>query len=476
MPSIRAVLRGAQVVLGDPRAKQVAAVDLRIEDGRITEIGTTLETAGTGAVRGFDVIDLSGQWVLPGFVDAHQHCWHSVLRALLSDRLSTDADALTAWVASRLLSPEDLYAATFGAIVSHLDAGVTTGLDHCDGIRTSEHAESGLRAHRDGGARGVWCYGLDSRTDSDGQLGVRRALRGAHGQLREMDRQLSTETHGLLTLGVAADASLSLNDFTAQVALADELDLLLLTHTDVGRAGGEPAASQMWADAGLLTQRHLHAHCTGTPPSALARFAEIGCAVVSSPDLELGGGLGFTVLRAADDAGVTTALGVGSQARTSPDMFTTMRMGLQSERGRYQQAAAESKGTSGLTSIAMRSEEVLHFATLGGARALGLGDVCGSIEVGKAADLIVVDPSSPRLRPLVDPIGGVVMHMTVADIDSVLVAGVFKKRGGRMDEAVLATAMEGLDSAFHRLDEAARADTGHGLARSPSAVAAGGRR
>lgn len=472
MPSIRAVLHGAQVVLGDPRARQVASVDLRIEGGRITEIAPATATSAAGEEAPFDVIDVSGRWILPGFVDAHQHAWHSVLRSLLADSVADDADKLTGWVAGHLLGPQDLYAATFGGIVSQLDAGVTTGLDHCDAIRAAAFAESSVAAHEDAGARSVWCYGLDSPFDSDPTVDVDGPHWDRHGQVRELHEHMQSRAPGMLALGVAPRSSLPLDEFAAQVRLARDLEAPLLTHTDDRKGHHGLVVSQTWADAGLLSSRQVHAHCSATPPDVLARFADVGCSVVSSPDLELGSGLGYTALRAADDAGVTTALGTGSQARTSPDMFATMRMGLQSERGRYQQEAAEARGTSGLTKIAMRSEEVLHFATLGGARALGLGDVCGSIEVGKAADLIIIDPSSPRLRPLVDPLGGVVMQMTVADIEAVLVAGEFRKRNGRMDEAVLNKAIEGLDHAFHRLDEAASRDAGHGLADFAAGVAA----
>ena len=455
MASIRSILRGANVVLGDPLDKRTGQVDIRVDGGLITEIGTDLDQHSE-----FEILDLTDQWIVPGFVDGHQHLWQSVIRGLLADCLHPESALIVKKLVGNVLTPEDVYASTFGGAVSQLEAGVTCTLDHCDAVRSLEHGRAAVSALDASGLRAVWCHGFDSIDPVPTHLASDAHALAAH---------VRSATSGLLSFGVAPNDASDLADFADQVHLGQALESLILTHTDT-KHGQIPGGnvSEKWLTAGLLGDRHVHAHCTSTPAAMFAAFADLGCSVVCSPDLELASGLGYTALRQASDAGVTVGLSAGSPAVTSADMFATMRMGLQSERGRYQQLAAEASGTSSIGQITMRTEEVLHFATLGAAQAIGLGDICGSIEVGKAADLVTVSTNSPRLRPIVDPIAGVVLHMSVADIDSVLVAGEFRKRGGRMIDGLDSAAIHQLDAAFERISAAYQSQSGQSLAATPT--------
>lgn len=442
MASGELLMKGARVLIGDPRAKDVRPVDVRVADGVISEVGVDLD-AGSA-----HVLDYSGCWIIPGFVDAHQHLWQAVLRGRLADVLHEGSSALVRELVANVVEPEDVYGGTYGGAIAQVDAGITTTLDHCDAVATLEHARAAVHALHDAGVRAVWAYDFDSVPH-----------RGGSGQEQRLDDARSLEAmvtrHSLLSFGIAPSSDPDGDWLISQFGLADELGARVLTHTDLRDRPDGRFSSQVWLDEGLLSDSHIHASCSRTPAPMFAEFARLGCSVVSTPDVELGGGLGYTALRQSDDAGVVTALGTGSQAVVAPDMFATMRMGLQSERGRYQQAAAEASGTSGIAGITMRTEEILHFATLGGARALGLGDVCGSIETGKAADLVVIRPSSPRLTPVIDPIVGIVLHMGVADIDAVLVAGRFLKQDGALVGDSAARAMTELDAAHARMAQAA---------------------
>lgn len=442
MSSAHVVLRGAHVLLGDPRSKQIEQVDVRIDSGIIAEIGPNLDPADA------DVIDYSDCWIIPGFVDAHEHVWQSVLRGRFANLLVDEASVIVRDLVSNTLEPEDVYAGTYGGAVAMLDAGVTCVFDHCDAVRTLEHGRSGILGLRDAGIRGVWGYGFDSvapSSDSSQRLDDARTL----GAVVSDDP--------LLTLGVIPSEIVDLAQVRAQIALGAELGAPILTHTDARHREGGSSDSEVLLNEGLLSARHVHAYCSTTPDAMFEEFARLGNSIVSTPDVELGGGLGYTALRHSYKAGVNTAIGAGSQAVASSDMFAVMRLGMQSERMRYQQATAQASGTSGIDRIAVRTEEVLFFATLGGARALGLEDVCGSIEVGKAADLIVIRPTSPRLVPLIDPMVAIVMHMGVADIDAVLVGGNFRKRSGTLVDGVAARAMDELDSAHARITSATSA-------------------
>ena len=76
--------------------------------------------------------------------------------------------------------------------------------------------------------------------------------------------------------------------------------------------------------------------------------------------------------------------------------------------------------------------DVLRFATLGGAEALGMDSLVGSIEPGKAADLILLRTDGVHMAPLNDPVAAVVLHAGPADVDTVLVGGEVVKESGRL--------------------------------------------
>ncbi|XRQ08605.1 amidohydrolase family protein [Actinomadura welshii] len=439
MSSGEVVLRGARILVGDPRDKQIVQADLRIRDGVIAQIGADLDVGGA------DVADFSGCWIVPGFVDAHQHVWQAVLRGRLADTAHDEAASAVRALVAGPLAPADVFAGTYGGAVAMLDAGITCTFDHCDAVASAEHGRAGVHGLHEAGIRAVWGYGFDSAPPDDPGRWRPDAAR---------ETAALVDAYPLLSFGIAPAWDGDLHRFAAQLELAGELDAPVLTHTDTATAAGGRAGSEAWLDEGLLGGRHMHAFCSTTPARVLDEIARLGGSVVSAPDLELGGGLGFTRLREAHRAGAVTALGSGSQAAASADFFALMRLAMQSERMRHQQAVAEASGTSGLDRIAMRTEDVLHIATLGGARALGLDDVCGSIETGKAADLVVLRPSSPRLVPLVDPMVALVMHMSVADIDAVLVAGEFRKKDGVLTGDAAARSIDALDASHARLAEA----------------------
>src|SRR5690606_40633244 len=136
---------------------------------------------------------------------------------------------------------------------------------------------------------------------------------------------------------------------------------------------------------------------------------------------ELARGMGRNILAGADRAGVNVGIGADIQANNSPDSLTSMRLAMQTALANATHAVREEPVPAPDGEPTLRPEDVLHFQTLGGARALGLGDVCGSIEVGKAADLVLIDTRTPRLRPVIDPIAAIVLQVSVADIATALV-------------------------------------------------------
>jgi cytosine/adenosine deaminase-related metal-dependent hydrolase len=138
-------------------------------------------------------------------------------------------------------------------------------------------------------------------------------------------------------------------------------------------------------------------------------------------------GMGHPVARRARDRGARTSLGIDIVSNYAGDMFGQMRLLLQAERGRENDAVSEPP-----RSVTLRARDVLELATIGGARAAGVGDRAGSLVPGGQADLILVRTDAINMVPAIDAVGAVVLNANVHDVDTVLVAGRAVKRGGRL--------------------------------------------
>ena len=125
-----------------------------------------------------------------------------------------------------------------------------------------------------------------------------------------------------------------------------------------------------------------------------------------------------------------TRVGLGTDVSCSnpPDMFAQMRLLLQSER--QTRSLAHEGGPP--PKVPINCEEVLVFATMGGARAVGMEDYIGSVTPGKRADLLIVKTDSTRMSPVNDPVAALVMYANASDVDTVFVDGKIVKQDGKL--------------------------------------------
>ncbi|WP_181663159.1 amidohydrolase family protein [Actinomadura madurae] len=440
------LLKSAQVLLGDPRLRDVRQVDLLISDGVITAIGPDIDTDAP-------VEDVSWAWIIPGLVDTHQHLWQATMRALTSDFAGDDYFWIVRRNHAARHTAEDVYNGTFGGAVSLLDAGTTCAIDYSHCNLTPDHADAGIRGFIDSGLRGVWSYGYYHQPTEDNYFTSPQMMYDDSRRIRSTYLPAST---GRVSFGVSPTEMVRapFDQIRDEFLMGRELDALVNPHSNTRFRPGYPSDIKQWHEAGLLWKKQLHVHCNASDAEDLQLLADSGAAVCSTPETELGMGMGYMVLRAADRLGIPCGIGADIQSNNGPDLFTAMRVALGSERGRYHQPIIESGGTSAIGEIALRTEDVLHYATLGGATALGLEDVCGSIEEGKAADLVLIRRDSPRLHPVVDPVAAIAMHVTLGDIDTVMVAGETVKENGRLREDLRRRAVDALETSGDRIAKA----------------------
>ena len=441
-------ISGGLVLIGPPRDSRFERVDLLLIDGVIASIGLDIDRASAD-----EVIDATGTVVIPGFVDTHHHLWETNLRGISAAWDIIDFSWGIRFHHSAIQSADDIYAGTFAGALSAVDAGITTTLDFSHAINSPEHAREAIRAIQDAGIRATFAYGLIAAPYAPSGFASDEDRRD---DLRSLRSELFSSENAatLVRLGVAVNdiGGVPWEQTRAEYELARELDLVSTSHTDsTWSPQRSPEISWLHHD-GLLAARQVHAHMNTASEHELRLVADAGAAVASTPETELQMGMGFPMFARAAELGIAVGIGTDIQANNPADAFTQMRLGMHAETARANQPLLDTWGTGALHSVAVTPAEMLHHATLGGAEVLGLDRVTGSIEEGKAADLVLVRCDQLHHRPLIDPMATLVQQSRVSDVHTVLVAGTVLKRDGHLDENSSAKAATLVDAAWDRLD------------------------
>jgi len=389
---MRLLIRGGTAVDTDPVSARAA--DVLVEDGRIAAIGPDLPPPA-----GVEILDATGMFVLPGFVDTHRHTWQAGIRALGPDISFAGYLELVLGTLAPRYQPDDVHVGTLAGALECLDAGITTVVDWSHIQHTPDHTAAALDALRQSGIRAVFGYCV-----SDPDVAVARRVLDATG--------------GLVTMAMAPFGPEIIDEEAAlrEWRVARELDLPVTVHMGGHGAGSAERGLDFLSRNGLLSPRTSYAHGNSYSDDALARIAHSGGALSVSPIVEAELGLGAPITGRALAAGAPTGLGADTVVSGPGDMFSLMRAAYAMERLR-----------SGLT-----TRDILGVATIGGARTAGLGDVVGSLAVGKQADLVLLRTDLPGVAPAHDPVGAIVLSMDTRAVDTVLVGGRIVKQDGRL--------------------------------------------
>jgi len=173
----------------------------------------------------------------------------------------------------------------------------------------------------------------------------------------------------------------------------------------------------------------LFSHCTSLADDELEAVAKRGVSLSSTPDTELQMGMGHPIAFKAKDKGCTASLGCDVMCNNPADMFQQMRLLLQAQRHREHH---EKYPVGPPLSMSRKCAEILEMATMGGAKAVGLGDLVGSITPGKRADLIITRCDSTRMTPVYDPVAALVLYANASDIVTVFIDGEMVKHEGKL--------------------------------------------
>lgn len=388
--------------------------DTRITDGALAIDGTSIVKIGRSEdilshFSSPEVISAEDCLVMPGLVNCHTHAAMTCFRGVADDLdLMIWLNKYIFPLEAKHLDPELAYWGSLLACAEMIRSGTTTFCDMY--IFEAETA----RAAKQAGLRCLLGEGLLGFPSPN-------APTPAHGLANT--RKLIEEWSGdpLINLIVHPHSLYACSPETLLAAkkIADEHNLPYAMHLLENRAevvtlqqklGKNPLA--FLKEGGYLTDRFLAYHCVMMDEDDISLFADHGCRVAHTPESNMKLASGVAPVAAMQAAGITVGLGTdGCASNNNLDMFQEM------------DTAAKLHKLKSLDPTVMDALTVLRMATCEGARALGMGEITGSLEVGKQADLIVVDLNKPHLTPLYNEYSQLVYAAAGADVDTVMING-----------------------------------------------------
>ncbi|MFJ3423069.1 amidohydrolase family protein [Streptomyces sp. NPDC086082] len=416
------VLRGGTVLPMDRGRRVLSDTDVLVTGDRITAVGPRLAVP-----EGTAEIDASDGIVMPGMIDTHRHMWQTAMRGYGADWTLTQYFVWYYLEHGKAFRPEDVHAGNLLAAVEALDAGVTTVVDWSHGLQTVDHADAAVDALRAVPGRFVLAYGNIQQAPAEWT---------AAPQFRDFVRRRITGDDMLgfqIAFDVTGDPA-----FPEKPAfeVARDLGVAVTTHAGVWGATNDDGIRLMH-EHGFMTPETVYVHASTLSADSYQRIAATGGSVSVSTESEQSAGQGYPTTWAVRSHGIPVSLSMDTSVWWSGDLFSAMRTTLGADRAR-EHLEAHAEGET-VTHVALRAEQVVEWATRGGARALGREHDLGSIEEGKKADLVLLkNDHSPVSFPVLNPYGHVAFQAQRGDVHTVIVDGRVVKHEHRLLDTDLA--------------------------------------
>ena len=414
MRDVDTIITGGTVLTLDKNDLQIADGALAIAGDSIVKTGSASDIKGQFAAR--QIIEADNCLVMPGLVNGHTHAAMSCFRGIADDL------ELMSWLNNYIfpaeaknVDPELVYWGSLLANAEMIKSGTTT---FCDMYLFEEET---AQAARQAGMRCLLGEGLFDFPSPNAQTPT-EALAYARKLLDKWSNDplinFFIAPHSLYTCSQSV--------LVAAKKLADEYQVLYGLHLLENEAEriqlhnkyGKKALFFLM-ERGYLTERFLSFHCVCVDYEDMRLLADHGCRVVHNPESNMKLASGVAPVTAMMKVGVSLGLGTdGCASNNNLDMFQEM------------DTAAKLHKVSCLDPTVMDARTVIRLATCDGAQVLGLGDITGSLEAGKKADIIIIDLNKPHLTPLYNEYSHIVYAVGGGDVDTVLINGkvIMRKR------------------------------------------------
>jgi cytosine/adenosine deaminase-related metal-dependent hydrolase len=425
------VISNAQVVTVDPQRRVIGRGGIAVVDDRIVAVGDDDMIAAYDAPI---VIDAEGQALLPGFVNAHTHATHGLLRGGPSDdRVLYDWLVNSLNPGMKAYTERDVELAALLYSVESLRSGITTSVDNADYGRAPFAPATTLGVYSRMGVRVV--YGRLFFDTLPSEFGAYiSAMEGkepeiahdhdfiesASAVLAETD-QLIRKYHGsadgrihvwpgpAVAITTTAEGLLGAKDLARKHGTGV---MIHVAQSHFDRLQHGVSSIEYLAAIGFLGPETLCAHMVQVDATDIRILKNLDVKVAHCPVSNMFVADGIAPVMEMHLAGITTGLGTDDvNANQNANMFQLMKFAALGQKVRYESSAA------------ITAEKVLEMATIDGARAIGLAAEIGSLEVGKKADAIIVDFRHPQCIPSHNAASTIVYQAYGTEVDTVVIDG-----------------------------------------------------
>jgi 5-methylthioadenosine/S-adenosylhomocysteine deaminase len=384
-------------------AFEVIEGDVLVRNGRIAAIGQL------GDHKVDRTLDGRGCYLLPGFIQTHIHLCQTLFRGYADDLALLDWLKTRVWPMEAAHTPASLAAAARQAASELLRSGTTTVLT----METVHDTDAVFEALEPMGLRAVVGKCM---MDAD-QAVPARLMEQTSRSIDEsvaLAKRWHGRANGRLRAAFAPRFAVSCSRELLEAVASLSMEHQLLVHTHASENRDEVALIKSrtgrknidyLADTGLTTQRLCLAHCVWVDEAEQALIAERDVKVLHCPGSNLKLGSGLAPIVEMRSKGISVSLGAdGAACNNHLDIFEEMRLAAVLQAVRLRPGA-------------LTARDAVQMATREGARALGLDKEIGSIEVGKRADLILVEAAGP------DPYSTLVYGARGTDVRTTIVDG-----------------------------------------------------
>ncbi|WP_392551959.1 amidohydrolase family protein [Orbus wheelerorum] len=392
------------LITGQPTADRKAEVlhnqDIFIEDGKIKAIGSNLNSGAADKV-----IDATGKIVQPGFVDTHDHLWQVTIRGCgnnqeLFDWLS-DCD-----IVQQDITHEEGFAAVRLATYDLINTGITTVMDWNHSFSEGQ-AYGGLEALQQSGLRYVFGFYPNNNTDLETNA-------------YKIKGMVDEDPLGSFMI-CGHPANLLKNSMADLVQLSRKMDVPLNFHYAESALDKKHEQTKTMLETEVFSRPLILNHVIHVDDDEIKNMVDYKARISHNPLSNMRLATGIMPLEKLSNAGLVIGLGLDGGTNDSADFFSLMKTTVGLQRALHESAL-----------IYPNYNEVVLLATSEGAKVLGLNQLTGTLEKGKAADLIIIDPRSTNMAVNFDEVAQIPMNATPANIELVMVQGKILKEDGKI--------------------------------------------
>lgn len=414
------LIKNAQIVTMNAR-EDIVTGDVRIQDDLIHAIGPDLQP-----IPDETIIDATGRTVIPGFVQTHIHLCQTLFRGKADDLELLDWLKKRIWPLEAAHDQESIYYSAMLGIGELIQSGTTTIVD----METVHHTDYAFQAIAESGIRALSGKVMMDKGD-EVPLPLQENTWNSLQQSVDLLEKWNGFDNGRIQYAFSPRFVISCTEALLREVqkLSAQYEAKVHTHASENQHEIQIVQAEtgmrnvVYLDhLGLANERLILAHCIWLDAEEKRIIRERGVHVSHCPgsNLKLASGIADTPEMLELD--ISLSLGAdGAPCNNNLDMFNEMRL-----------AALIQKPVHGPT--AMNARSVFRMATIGGARAVGLEKQIGSLELGKKADMAILNLNNFHMYPSfdVDPISRIVYSATRADVETTIINGKIIMENGKM--------------------------------------------